>query len=258
MVLRILKEDLGKRKLCARFVLHSLTPEQREDSHILSRHYRDGRCRQKFFNKIITGDETWCFACDPETKWQSSEWRHSLGRRNWNSYVLPHQDYVDNFSDSQDVLHKQFVPEGKIVNVEFYKGAMDRLLKRIQRVRPAAFCSREFFCCTIMRLPTKLQVFGNFWPKKCYNPLSPAVLYRFISARLYSVPQVENKVKRTLLCEWCCWDTRSRNWWIKVQKEEFSAAFRKLHDSAKVCIYANGAYFEFKKIRYVSSSCFFD
>jgi len=30
-VLQILKEDLGKRKLCAHFVLHSLTPEQRED-----------------------------------------------------------------------------------------------------------------------------------------------------------------------------------------------------------------------------------
>jgi len=28
---RIPKEDLGKRKLCARFVPHSLTPEQRED-----------------------------------------------------------------------------------------------------------------------------------------------------------------------------------------------------------------------------------
>jgi hypothetical protein len=32
VVLRILKEDLGKRKLCARFVPHSLTPdEQQED-----------------------------------------------------------------------------------------------------------------------------------------------------------------------------------------------------------------------------------
>jgi histone-lysine N-methyltransferase SETMAR len=31
VVLRIFKEDLGKRKLCARFVPHSLTPEQRED-----------------------------------------------------------------------------------------------------------------------------------------------------------------------------------------------------------------------------------
>ena len=30
----------------------------------------------------------------------------------------------------------------------------------------------------------------------------------------------------------------------KVQKEEFSAAFPKLYDRPKACIYANGAYFE--------------
>jgi hypothetical protein len=29
---------------------------------------------KNFFNKIITGDETWCFVYDPKTKWQSSEW----------------------------------------------------------------------------------------------------------------------------------------------------------------------------------------
>jgi hypothetical protein len=30
----------------------------------------------------------------------------------------------------------------------------------------------------------------------------------------------------------------------KVQKEELLAAFQKLYDRAKACIYANGAYFE--------------
>ena len=45
----------------------------------------------------------------------------------------------------------------------------------------------------------------------------------------------------------------------KVQKEELSVAFQKLYDHAEACIYyANGAYFEFKKKRYVSSSCVFD
>jgi hypothetical protein len=71
VVLRILKEDLGKRKLCAGLVPRHLTPEQRED--------RVTPCQQLlrwpiFFNKVITGDETWCFAYDPETKRQSSEW----------------------------------------------------------------------------------------------------------------------------------------------------------------------------------------
>jgi hypothetical protein len=31
----------------------------------------------------------------------------------------------------------------------------------------------------------------------------------------------------------------------KVQEEEFSAAFQKLYDRAKACMYANGAYIEF-------------
>jgi hypothetical protein len=37
----------------------------------------------------------------------------------------------------------------------------------------------------------------------------------------------------------------------KVQKEEFSAAFQKMYDSAKACIYANGACFEFGKRYYL-------
>jgi hypothetical protein len=74
VVLRILKEDLGKRKLCARFVPHCLTPEQREDrvtscQDIIAMADAD----KNFFNKIITGDETWCYAYDSVTKRQSSE-----------------------------------------------------------------------------------------------------------------------------------------------------------------------------------------
>ena len=41
----------------------------------------------------------------------------------------------------------------------------------------------------------------------------------------------------------------------KVQIVEFSAAFQKLYDSAKACIYANGVYFELKK---VPTSCVLD
>jgi hypothetical protein len=67
-VLRILREDLGKRKLCAPFVLHSLTPEQREDrvtscQNIIAMADAD----KIFFNKIIMGDKTWCFSYGPET-----------------------------------------------------------------------------------------------------------------------------------------------------------------------------------------------
>jgi hypothetical protein len=69
------KEDLGKRKWCAHLVPCSLTPEQREDrvtscQDIIMRADAD----KHYFNKIITGDETWCSAYDPVTKRQSSEY----------------------------------------------------------------------------------------------------------------------------------------------------------------------------------------
>jgi len=74
VVLRILKEDVGKRKLCARFVQHSLRLEQRGDrvtscQDIIAMADAD----KILFNKIITGDVTWCFICDPETKRRISE-----------------------------------------------------------------------------------------------------------------------------------------------------------------------------------------
>ena len=72
---RILKEDFGKKNVVCTFCSTLLDIRAKgRSSHILSRLYRDGRCKQKFLNKIITGDETWCFACDSETKRQSSDW----------------------------------------------------------------------------------------------------------------------------------------------------------------------------------------
>jgi hypothetical protein len=113
----------------------------------LQRHYCEGRNRQKFFNKITTEDETWCFAYDPETKEQSSEKvgetypqpkKLKYGRSRIKTTLI----IVFN---SQGVVHQEFIPEGKTVNAEFYKVVMDCLLKHIQWACPAAFCTRDFF-----------------------------------------------------------------------------------------------------------------
>jgi hypothetical protein len=118
---------------------------------------------KNFFNKIITGDETWCFACDPETKRQSSEW---VGETSLLPKKLKFQRsrietvLIISF-DFQALVHKEFVPEGKTVNAEFYTGVMDRLLKRIHRVQLHS-AIESFNCCTITRPPTKLQVFASF------------------------------------------------------------------------------------------------
>jgi hypothetical protein len=67
------------------------------------------------------GDETWCFAYDPKTKQQSSEVvgetsprlkKLKFQRSNIKTTLL-------NFFDSQDIIHKELIPEGKTVNAEF-------------------------------------------------------------------------------------------------------------------------------------------
>ena len=84
------------------------------------------------------------------------------------------------FFDSQVVVHKEFVPEGKRVNAEFYKVVMDRLLKRIHRVRPAAFYSRDFFLLHNNAPTHKAVSFCQFLAQKIvttfyHSPCSPDV-----------------------------------------------------------------------------------
>ena len=60
VVLRILKEDLRKRKLCASFVPHSLTPEQREDrgtscQNIIAKADADKICLTKLLREMRPG-----------------------------------------------------------------------------------------------------------------------------------------------------------------------------------------------------------
>ena len=40
------------------------------------------------------------------------------------------------FFDSQGIVHKEFVPPGQIVNQTFYREVLERLRKRVARVRP--------------------------------------------------------------------------------------------------------------------------
>ena len=136
-----------KEKVVCTFFPHSLTPEQSEDRGTSCQDIAKTDADKRFKNIYITGDDSWCFAYDPETNDRvlNGLVRHPLGRRNWNSKGPAWRPRWKFFFKSQGVVHKEFMPEGKTVSAEFYKGVMDRLLKHFQRVRPAAFCSRDFF-----------------------------------------------------------------------------------------------------------------
>ena len=70
----ILLHDLGMRKVCAKLVLKILLEDQKQ--------HRDNFCKDMLekmeddpdiLYQVITGDETWVFQYDPETKRQSMQ-----------------------------------------------------------------------------------------------------------------------------------------------------------------------------------------
>jgi len=140
----------------------------------------------KIFNKIIREGGTWCFVYDPEPKRHISEWvcQTSPRTKKLKFQRSRNKTKLINFFDSQGLVHKEFLPEGKRVNAEFYKGIMDLLLKHIQRVRPAAFCSWDFFVLHDNALAHKAASVCQFLTQKIvttrYHPRTLQIYLRQI------------------------------------------------------------------------------
>jgi len=110
LVLRILKEDLGKRKLCGRFVSHSLTSELREDrvtswQDIVAMADAD----RFFFKQNYCGRWDVVFCLWPRNK-ATEFWMGWWGIPSTEETEIPKvplQENVNNFFfDSQDAVHK--------------------------------------------------------------------------------------------------------------------------------------------------------
>jgi hypothetical protein len=195
-----------------------------------------------FFNKIIPGDETWCFAYDSETKRQSSEWVGEISPRlkklKFQRSCIKTMLII--FFDSQDLVQKEFVPEGKIVNAEFYKGILDHLLKRIHRVRPAAFRCRDSFLLHNNAPAQKAASLCQFLTPRNVTSLYPPTPYSpDLSPSDYFLFKLKMKLKGLHFVDVAEIQAAVTDELKKVQKRGIFGS-----SSEKECIYADGAYFD--------------
>ena len=73
----ILRADLNMRRMAAKFVPKLLSAEQKELRVEVAQDLLDTTSTDpEFLNTVITGDESWVYGYDPETKAQSSQWKH--------------------------------------------------------------------------------------------------------------------------------------------------------------------------------------
>jgi hypothetical protein len=91
-------------------------------------------------------------------------------------------------------------------------------------------------------------VFTNFLPKKGYNPLSPPYTPDSSPSEYSLLPKLKMTLKRVHFAVVAKIQEAVTDESQKFQQQEFSAAFQKLYDRAKACVYAKEAYFELKKV----------
>ena len=142
-VFGILKERLHLRKICARWVPHLLTSDQKrqrvEASLQLLSQYEN--CDQRRLNEIVTGDETWIYFFEPDLKQNNKVWvgefgeRPKIARRNKSAgrvlYAL--------FFDGRGPVAQIPVPEGRSVTGQFYTDTvLPKVVQHYEGIRPSS------------------------------------------------------------------------------------------------------------------------
>ncbi|UYV68864.1 hypothetical protein LAZ67_6001339 [Cordylochernes scorpioides] len=134
----IVTEDLQMRKVCAKLVPKVLMQDQKE--------LRVLRCLElldliqnepDFLNSVVTGDESWMFEYDPESKRQSCAWHTKSSPRPKKARMSKSRikTMIIVFFDIRGIVHCEFLPQGQTVNSAFYLEVLRRLKRRIARVR---------------------------------------------------------------------------------------------------------------------------
>jgi hypothetical protein len=95
---------------------------------------------------VITGNETWVYGNDPETKVQSSQWKHSSSSRAKKAQRMRSNVKVllTVFFDYCGIVHHSYAPEGLTINKEYNLEVIHHLRDAVRRKRPNLWASHNW------------------------------------------------------------------------------------------------------------------
>ena len=127
------------RRLSAKFVPRLLTAEQKDDRVSVCTDLRERAQNDPYFmSSVITGDESWVYGYDPETKQMSSQWKIASSPRPKKMRQVKSnvKTMLIAFFDTNGLVHHEYVPRGQTVNKEFYKTVLQRLRDAVRKTSP--------------------------------------------------------------------------------------------------------------------------
>lgn len=138
----LILSQLGYSKVCARWVPHLLSEEQRQNRVSIclqwqSRMRREGA--DNFLKRVVTCDETWVHHYDPENKQESSVWKHKSSPRPQKAKVCRSAGKVMHlvFFDYQGIIYDHCVQSGQTVTGNYYSSVLKhQLMRKLREKRP--------------------------------------------------------------------------------------------------------------------------
>lgn len=149
-VFRILKDKMHYSKLCARWVPHTLSEMNKECRLLFCNNLMNimDNDSESFMQRIVTGDETWLYAFDPEPKMQAREWRpkgstppvKAKDERSVGKKVM-----AAVFYDPFGLIYVEYLNQGETVTGERYVQILHNLSDAIRASRPAKVAAGVLF-----------------------------------------------------------------------------------------------------------------
>ena len=103
--------------VAAKFVPRILTADQKQQHINVCTELHQLTCDDEtFLSRVITGDESWVYSYDPETKRQSSQWQSLTSPRPKKARQVKSnlKSIIITFFDIKGIVHKEFVPTAKL------------------------------------------------------------------------------------------------------------------------------------------------
>lgn len=251
----ILANKLDMHRVAAKFVPRLLTDEQKANRLSISQELLNrANADENFLRNAITGDETWVYGYDVETKAQSSQWvgknsprpkKARQSRSNVKTMLIV-------FFDWKGVVHYEFVPRNQTVNGEFYLEVMKRLRESIRKKRPEAWRNKTWLLHHDNAPAHTSLIVREFFakhgtvlvPQPAYSPdLAPADFFLFPKLksslkgrRFQTIEEIKENSLRDLHA---------------IPEDAFQDAFEKWKHRWEVCVACGGTYFEGDKHEYL-------
>ncbi len=247
-VQRILKKDLGMSQIAAKFVPKMLTDIEKNLREMVSRDWLQ-RVEQEpgVMDRIITGDESWVWCFEPESKRDSTQWIQrgvDLRPKKFHKSRSTKKVMIAAFFDHEGIVHLDYL-DGQKVTSEVYIGILMRLRDSIRQKRRLKWTNHDWILLddntsvhtsddtTEFRRQVKMSR-GSHPP---YSPdLAPCDFFLF--------PLLKSKLRGQHFADLNTLKAAIEDVFNNIPTEMFEQCFRNLRHRWRCCVDASGNYFE--------------